>query len=186
MDDKEIVALYLNREETAISATATKYGNYCYSIAYNILFNKEDAEESVNDTYLSAWNSIPPHEPEVLSAFLGKIVRNVSLKRWRDKRAQKRGNGELTLAYEELADCIPGGSNAETAAEEALLVEVLNRFLEGLPVQKRKIFLRRYWYMSSVKEIAADFGLSESNVKMTLLRLRSKLKQTLEKEGIIL
>lgn len=91
----------------------------------------------------------------------------------------------MPLVLEELADCIPGGSNAETAAEEALLVDVLNRFLEGLPVQKRKIFLRRYWYMSSVKEIAADFGLSESNVKMTLLRTRSKLKQTLEKEGIL-
>ena len=186
MDDRQIIALYNERSEAALSETAKKYGRYCRSIAYNILSNEEDCEECVNDTWLKAWEAIPPQCPDSLPAFLGRITRNLALNRYKHNTREKRGGGQTPLVLEELADCIPGGSNAETAAEEALLVDVLNRFLEGLPVQKRKIFLRRYWYMSSVKEIAADFGLSESNVKMTLLRTRSKLKQTLEKEGIIL
>ena len=185
MDDRQIIALYNERSEAALSETAKKYGRYCRSIAYNILSNEEDCEECVNDTWLKAWEAIPPQCPDSLPAFLGRITRNLALNRYKHNNREKRGGGQTPLVLEELADCIPGGSNAETAAEEALLVEVLNRFLEGLPVQKRKIFLRRYWYMSSVKEIAADFGLSESNVKMTLLRTRSKLKQTLEKEGIL-
>ena len=185
MDDRQIIALYNERSEAALSETAKKYGRYCRSIAYNILSNEEDCEECVNDTWLKAWEAIPPQCPDSLPAFLGRITRNLALNRYKHNTREKRGGGQTPLVLEELADCIPGGSNAETAAEEALLVEVLNRFLEGLPVQKRKIFLRRYWYMSSVKEIAADFGLSESNVKMTLLRTRSKLKQTLEKEGIL-
>lgn len=185
MDDRQIIALYNERSEAALSETAKKYGRYCRSIAYNILSNEEDCEECVNDTWLKAWENIPPQCPDSLPAFLGRITRNLALNRYKHNTREKRGGGQTPLVLEELADCIPGGSNAETAAEEALLVEVLNRFLEGLPVQKRKIFLRRYWYMSSVKEIAADFGLSESNVKMTLSRTRSKLKQTLEKEGIL-
>lgn len=185
MDDRQIIALYNERSEAALSETAKKYGRYCRSIAYNILSNEEDCEECVNDTWLKAWEAIPPQCPDSLPAFLGRITRNLALNRYKHNTREKRGGGQTPLVLEELADCIPGGSNAETAAEEALLVDVLNRFLEGLPVQKRKIFLRRYWYMSSVKEIAADFGLSESNVKMTLLRTRSKLKQTLEKEGIL-
>lgn len=186
MDDKEIVALYLNREETAISATATKYGNYCYSIAYNILFNKEDAEESVNDTYLSAWNSIPPHEPEVLSAFLGKIVRNVSLKRWRDKRAQKRGNGEITLAYEELADCIPAKNTIEDELEAKEIAGHINTFLFQLPATERNIFILRYWYFDSIASIAKQFGFSKSKVKSILFRTRAKLRTKLKKEGVII
>lgn len=185
MDDRQIIALYNERSEAALSETAKKYGRYCRSIAYNILSNEEDCEECVNDTWLKAWENIPPQCPDSLPAFLGRITRNLALNRYKHNTREKRGGGQTPLVLEELADCIPGGSNAETAAEEALLVDVLNRFLDGLPVQKRKIFLRRYWYMSSVKEIAADFGLSESNVKMTLLRTRSKLKQTLEKEGIL-
>ena len=185
MDDRQIIALYNERSEAALSETAKKYGRYCRAIAYNILSNEEDCEECVNDTWLKAWEAIPPQCPDSLPAFLGRITRNLALNRYKHNTREKRGGGQTPLVLEELADCIPGGSNAETAAEEALLVDVLNRFLEGLPVQKRKIFLRRYWYMSSVKEIAADFGLSESNVKMTLLRTRSKLKQTLEKEGIL-
>ena len=186
MDDRQIIALYNERSEAALSETAKKYGRYCHTIAYNILRNEEDSEECVNDTWLRAWEAIPPQCPERLSAFLGKITRNLALNRYKHKNREKRGGGQMLLALEELAECIPGTNSAEEAANESLLVEELNRFLEGLPAEKRKIFMRRYWYMSSVKEIAEDFGLSESKVKMTLLRMRSKLKQTLEKEGIVL
>ncbi len=186
MDDRQIIALYNERSEAALSETAKKYGRYCRAIAYNILNNEEDSEECVNDTWLRAWESIPPQCPERLSAFLGKITRNLALNRYKHKNREKRGGGQTLLVLEELTECIPGTESTEAAAEEALLVDILNRFLEELPAEKRKLFLRRYWYMSSVKEIAEDFGLSESNVKMTLLRLRSKLKQSLEKEGIIL
>ncbi len=186
MDDRQIIALYNERSEAALSETAKKYGRYCRTVAYNILLNEEDSEECVNDTWLRAWDSIPPQCPERLSAFLGKITRNLALNRYKHNTREKRGGGQTVLVLEELAECIPGADRTEEAVEEALLVDVLNRFLEELPTEKRKIFLRRYWYLSSVKEIVVDFGLSESNVKMTLLRLRRKLKQTLEKEGIIL
>ena len=185
MDDRQIIALYNERSEAALSETATKYGKYCRTIAYNILLNEEDSEECVNDTWLRAWEAIPPQCPERLSAFLGKITRNLALNRYKHNNREKRGGGQTLLVLEELAECVSGADSTEEAAAEALLVDVLNRFLEGLPAEKRKIFMRRYWYMSSVKEIAEDFGLSESKVKMTLLRLRNKLKQTLEKEGII-
>lgn len=186
MDDRQIIALYNERSEAALSETAKKYGRYCRTIAYNILFNEEDSEECVNDTWMRAWDSIPPQCPERLSAFLGKITRNLALNRYKHNTREKRGGGQTMLVLEELAECVPGADSTEEAVEETLLVEALNGFLAELPAEKRKLFLRRYWYLSSVKEIATDFGLSESNVKMTLLRLRSKLKQTLEKEGIIL
>lgn len=185
MDDRQIIALFNERSEAALSETAKKYGRYCYTVAYNILRNEEDSEECVNDTWMRAWDSIPPQCPERLSAFLGKITRNLALNRYKHKNREKRGGGQTLLVLEELVECVPGAESTEEAVGEALLVDVLNRFLEGLPAEKRKIFMRRYWYMSSVKEIAEEFGLSESKVKMTLLRLRNKLKQTLEKEGII-
>jgi RNA polymerase sigma-70 factor (ECF subfamily) len=186
MEDRQIIALYNERSEAALSETAKKYGRYCRTVAYNILFNEEDSEECVNDTWLRAWEAIPPQCPERLSAFLGKITRNLALNRYKHNTREKRGGGQTMLVLEELAECVPGADSTEQVVEEALLVEVLNGFLAELSAEKRKLFLRRYWYLSSVKDIAADFGLSESNVKMTLLRLRSKLKQTLEKEGIIL
>ncbi len=186
MDDRQIIALFNERSEAALSETANKYGRYCRTVAYNILRNEEDSEECVNDTWMRAWESIPPQCPERLSAFLGKITRNLALNLYKHKIREKRGGGQMMLALEELTECVPGTDSTEEAAEEALLVDVLNRFLEEQPAEKRKVFLRRYWYLCSVKEIAADFGLSESNVKMTLLRMRGKLKQTLEKEGIIL
>ena len=186
MDDRQIIALYNERSETALSETANKYGRYCRTIAYNILYNEEDSEECVNDTWMRAWESIPPQCPERLSAFLGKITRNLALNRYKNNTREKRGGGQAVLVLEELAECVPGTDSTEQAVEEALLVEVLNGFLEELPVEKRKIFMRRYWYLSSVKEIGLDFGMSESNVKMTLLRLREKLRKVLEKEGILL
>ena len=186
MDDRQIIALYNERSEAALSETAKKYGRYCRTVAYNILRNEEDSEECVNDTWMRAWESIPPRCPERLAAFLGKITRNLALNRYKHNNREKRGGGQMLLALEELTECIPGANGTEEAVEEALLVDALNRFLEEQPAEKRNVFLRRYWYLSSVKEIAEDYGLTESNVKMTLLRMRSKLKQTLEKEGIIL
>ncbi len=186
MDDRQIIELYNERSETAISETADKYGKYCYYIAYHILYNEQDSEECVNDTYLRTWESIPPQYPNKLSAFLGKITRNLALNRYRYYKSEKRGYGQTALVLDELQECVPASGSTEQAVEEKLLVEVLNRFLHELPIEKRMMFLRRYWYMSSIKEIAEDYEISEGNVKMTLLRIRNKLKQTLEKEGIVL
>ena len=186
MDDKQIIELFHERSETAISETANKYGKYCYTIAYHVLYNVEDSEECVNDTYLRAWNAIPPQYPEKLSAFLGKITRNLALNKYKYYLREKRGNGKNELVIDELNECIPASHSTEEAVEETLLVEVLNQFLYSLPKHKRNIFLRRYWYLSSIQEIAKDYGFSESKVKMILLRTRNKLKQFLEKEGIVL
>ena len=186
MEDRQIIALYNERSEAALSETEKKYGRYCRTVAYNILNNEEDSEECVNDTWLKAWEAIPPRCPDSLAAFLGKITRNLALNLYKHKNREKRGGGQTMLVLEELTECIPGTDSTEETVEEVLLTEVLNGFLEELPTEKRKIFMRRYWYMSSVKEIAKDYGLSESKVKMTLLRLRSKLKTVLEKEGILL
>lgn len=186
MDDKRIIELYNERSETAISETAEKYGKYCYTIAYHILYNEEDSEECVNDTYLRAWEAIPPQCPNKLSAFLGKITRNLALNRYKYYVREKRGHGQTTLVLDELQECVPASNNTAQAVEEKLLVEVLNRFLYSLPKEKRIMFVRRYWYLSSIQEIADDFGVSQSKVKMTLLRIRNKLKLVLEKEGVVL
>ena len=186
MDDKQILELYNERSETAISETADKYGKYCHYIAYNILYNIQDSEECVNDTYLKAWQTIPPHYPNKLSTYLGKITRNLALNRYKYYNRQKRGEGQTELVLDELLECVPAAESPEQAVEEKILVEVLNRFLDDLPEEKMKIFMRRYWYMSPIKEIADDLEMGESKVKMILSRSRSKLKQILEKEGIIL
>ena len=184
MDDRLIVNLYNERSEAAITETAEKYGNYCHAVAYNILYNEEDTEECVNDTYLKAWNVIPPQKPEKLSAFLGKITRNLAITKYRYNNSKKRGSGHISLALEELAECIPATNSTEQAVSDKLFVETLNVFLEELPIEKRKIFMQRYWYLRPVAEIAKDFAISESKVKMLLLRTRNKLKLFLEKEGI--
>lgn len=184
MDDKEIVELYWQRNEAAIGETAARYGKFCHSIAYNILGNNEDAEESVNDTYLNAWNSIPPHRPSVLSTFLGKITRRVSIDRWRKRSAQKRGGGQIALALDELEECISGGKSVEQAVEAKLLSDVVNSFVKSLPDTERGMFLCRYWYMDSVESIAKEFGFSQSKVKSMLYRTREKLRARLIKEGL--
>ncbi|WP_031474308.1 RNA polymerase sigma factor [Agathobaculum desmolans] len=186
MDDKQIIDLYWDRSESAISETANKYSKYCNSIAFNILHNNEDSEECVNDTYMRAWAAIPPQCPNRLSTFLGKITRNLALNRYDQYSAAKRGYGQMPLALEELQDCIPSANSVEQTIEDAALVEVINRFLADLPADTRKIFMRRYWYLSPIKEIADDYNFSESKVKMILLRSRNKLKQILEKEDIAL
>ena len=185
MDDRQIINLYFERSEAAISETAAKYGNYCHAIAYNILYSKEDTEECVNDTYLKAWETIPPKLPDKLSVFLGKIIRNLALDKYRYYHGKKRGNGQISLVLEELSECIPALDSTEQAVADKLFVELLNAFLEELSPEKRKIFMQRYWYLRPISEIAEEFSISESKVKMTLLRTRNKLKLVLEKEGII-
>lgn len=184
MEDSQIVALYFDRDQRAIEETAAKYGSYCYSIVYNILQNKEDAEEAVSDTYLGAWATIPPHKPVILSTFLGKIARRAALKRWERSRTQKRGGGELALALEELSEYLSDGSTPETAIENVELTRILNEFLRTLPKQERQVFVCRYWYVDSIADIAKRFGYSQSKVKSMLARTRKKLHTKLEKEGI--
>ena len=185
MEDQDIVALYLERNQEAITETEKKYGRYCYSIAYNILYNAEDAEECVNDALMNAWNSIPPHIPSILAAFLGKLTRYVSLKKWRYARTQKRGSGEIALAYEELSDCIPGGMSVEEELQEKELAEILDCFLDELPVVERHIFICRYWYFDDISTICNQFGYSSSKVKSMLYRIRKKLLFRLNEEGVI-
>ena len=184
MDDKDIVDLYWKRDEKAISETAERYGSYCYSIAYNILADKGDAEESVNDSYLNAWNSMPPHRPAVLSTFIGKITRYISLKKWRAKRAQKRGEGNIDLAYEELSECILSESNVDEELENKEISKLIDDFLDTLPLCEQSVFVCRYWYFDSVSAIAKQFGFSESKVKSMLHRTRKKLRSKLSEEGV--
>jgi RNA polymerase sigma factor, sigma-70 family len=183
MDDKRIVELYFERSEQAVSETASKYGKYCYSIAYNILDNNEDAEESVNDTYVDAWNSIPPHRPSILSTFLGKITRRISIDRWRKGRAEKRGGGEMPLVLEELQECVADDHSVEQDVEKRCLSDIINTFVISLPETEQKVFVCRYWYMDSVDFICKQFGFSESKVKSMLYRTREKLRVILSKEG---
>lgn len=183
MDDKSIIDLYLDRSEQAISETSVKYGKYCFSIAFNILSDKEDSEESVNDTYLAAWNNIPPRVPSILSTFLGKITRNISLNRWKSRRAYKRGGGEVPLALDELEECISTGESVEDTFEKKELLRSMNRFLDALPDTERNLFVCRYWYLDPIHDIAQRFGFTESKVTSMLHRIRGKLRKHLEKEG---
>lgn len=185
MEDQKIVELYWERSETAISETQNKYGNYCYYIAYHILYSHEDSEECVNDTYLKAWEAMPPHKPSKLSVFLGKITRNLSLDRYDKKMAQKRMTS-THLILDEMEECIPDTSTSRDLTEEIVLRDAINAFLKSLTEQTRIVFMRRYWYLCSVSEISGDLGLSESNVKIILHRTRKKFKEFLEKEGILI
>lgn len=184
MKDSEIVALYWSRSEQALRETAAKYGSYCYSIAFRILESSEDSEECVNDTYLKAWNAIPPHRPENLAAYLGKITRNLAIDRYHQQSAQKRGGGQAELVLEELRTVLPQSSQSDEIADEIALTDALNRFLSRLQPTARRIFLMRYWHTYSVKEIARQLGIGESRVKMSLLRARNRLKEMLEEEDI--
>ena len=185
MEDRQIVDLYLMRSEDAISETEKKYGRYCHYIAYCILENDEDAKEIVNDTYLKTWNTVPPNRPDPLKTYVGMITRQLSLDRYEEKHAQKRG-GETALVLEELAECIPSSKTAEDTLETHELTRMLNEFLDGLSTEERRVFLCRYWYLDPVKDIAKRFSFGESKVKMILKRTREKLLILLEKEGITL
>lgn len=185
MEDHKIVDLYWQRSEHAISETETKYGRFCYSIAYRILENIEDSEECVSDTYLAAWNEMPPKRPSILAPFLGKITRNLSINRWRSEHAIKRGGGEIVMALDELKDCIADPESVEETILSRETIRIFNHFLDGLFKTQRDIFLRRYWLMDPIAEIAENFGYSESKVKSVLFRARGKLRQVLLKEGIL-
>ena len=183
MDDAKIVQLYWDRNEQAILATADKYGNYCASIAKNILGNHEDAEECVNDTYLNAWNSMPPHRPSILSTFLGKIVRNLSIKRYKHNTADKRGGGQATVVLDEIAEFVSDADSVEQEIDRKELVTAIDSFLDRLPADKRNIFICRYWYFDSISDIANRFRMTENNVSVTLNRLRLKLHNYLLERG---
>ncbi len=183
MDDIMIVRLYWVRDEAAITESAKKYGAYCTAIARNILQNGSDAEECVNDTWLHAWNAIPPHVPSVLSAFLGKITRNLSFDRFRKMHRDKRGGGSFDIVLDELKECVSGSDDTERRWEEKELRDEINRFLSHLPKEKRYMFILRYWYADSVSDIAERFQTSANNVSVTLSRLRKKLKLYLIERG---
>jgi RNA polymerase sigma-70 factor (ECF subfamily) len=183
MDDAKIVRLFWDRDEQAITATADKYGGYCTAIAKNILGNKEDAEECVNDTYLNAWNSMPPHRPSVLSTFLGKITRNLSFDRYKHNTADKRGGGETTAVLDELLEIVSDTGSVEQEINRKELVKAIDTFLGTLSADKRGLFVRRYWYFDSISTIASRFEMTENNVSVNLNRIRLKLHNYLLERG---
>lgn len=183
MDDLQIVRLYWERSQDAISETASKYEAYLERISYQILYCKEDSQECVNDTYEEAWDSMPPHQPTILATFLGKITRRISIDRWRSQHAAKRGGGEIPLALEELGECVSGYASVEGEIQRRELIQLLQTFLNNLPTIQRDIFLCRYWYLKPVKTIAGEFGFSETKVSSMLYHMRKKLRTYLEKEG---
>lgn len=186
MKDTEILDLYWGRNEQAITETEKVYGKYCYSIAWRILYDREDSDECVNDTWLRAWNAIPPNRPGRLAVFLGTITRNLSLDRWKERRTLKRGKGEMTVSLDELAECIPDVNSTESAVEAAELERLMNAFLHTLPERECNIFLRRYWYVEEYREIARRYGMKLNTVKTSLFRTRARLREFLEKEGVVL
>ena len=183
MRDQEITELFWERKEQAVIESNIRYGAYCRRISHNILANKEDVEECMNDTWFRAWNSMPTERPGILQAFLGAITRNLSLDRYRKNHSKKRGEGEISYIYEEMQDCI-SGENMELHVENMELAEMINRFLAGMKTENRRIFVRRYWYFDSIAEIAKRFSISESKVKSSLMRSRESLRKCLAQEGI--
>lgn len=186
MEDNKIIELYFKRIESAITETSAKYGHFLHTISMNILRSHEDAEECVNDTYLRTWNSIPPARPQLLKAYLGTIVRNLSLDCYKRRFAGKRAQGEFSLLLSELEDCIPAASTPEKELEDKEIVLQIDIFLKSLPREKQQLFLRRYYYCDDIKTLAKQFSYSESKVKSTLFAIRQKLKYHLEQEGIYL
>ena len=183
MDDAELIAGLADRDDGALAALHRRYGGYCYAVAYNILGSREDAEEAVNDAMRAAWDAVPAAKPASLRAYLGKLTRNIALKRVRFDSAQKRGGGETAAVYEELSECLPGAETAESAADAQELRRLLRDFVHGLPPAKRRVFLLRYWYFESVPAVAKATGCSEAKVTSMLFRLRAKLKEELVEGG---
>ena len=183
MDDLKIVELYLSRSEDAIVETDLKYGRLCRYVAMNILRNKEDSEECVNDTYLGAWNAIPPQKPNRLSAFISRITRNLSLKKYEYVSAAKR-NPEVLVSLTELEDCVSGQDYIEVEFENKRIEKAISDFLWQLDIDKRTVFIRRYWYFESIDSICRRCGFSQSKLTSMLYHTRQKLRQYLESEGI--
>ena len=185
MEDKDIIALYWARSEEALRVTAEKYGAYCAAIIRRILGDSRDGEECLNDTWLGAWNAMPPHRPGRLRLFLAKITRSLACDRFRAQSARKRGGGVYTAALEELEECLPAVPGADRAAEDRELERMVDGFLHTLPEQACSVFLRRYWYAESLEDIAGRYGMKVNTVKTSLFRTRQKLKIYLEKEGVL-
>jgi len=183
MDDHTIIALYWDRDQAAIPATRKKYGGYCHTVAAGILPDRRDREECLNDTWLAAWNTMPPQRPRMLSAFLARITRNLAFNRWQSSRAQKRGGGQTTLVLEELADCVSGTEDPVEAVLERELCEAIREFLTLLPEKRRTLFLRRYWLVQPVHRIALELGMLPGSVSMELTRTRRALKEYLTERG---
>lgn len=183
MEDNKIISLYFQRDEQAIAETNAKYGKYCYRIAQAILNSPQDSEECVNDTFLRAWNSIPPQRPRKLQLYLGKITRNLSVDRLRSDTAQKRGSGEAQLVLEELSQCISAGGDPADALELKQLQQAVGQFVHTLPSRERDLFLCRYFYAETYRSIARRFRIRETNARLILSRVRKKLHDYLTQEG---
>ena len=183
MEDAKIVDLYFERNESALKETADKYGNYLFKIAYGILADDEDSEESVNDTYLSAWNSIPPHRPTVLRTYLSKLTRRISIDLFRKKTSKKRVDSQYALSLSELEDCVSAESSLEEEMENKELSKAVSDFLRTLKKDARVLFVSRYYFCDSLKDAAKCAGISESKAKTTLHRTRLRLRDYLIKEG---
>ena len=185
MDDQAIIALYWSRDQRALGESQQKYGPFCLRLSENILACREDAEECVNDTWQRAWDTMPPQRPGSLRAYLSRICRNLSLDRWRRRKAQKRGEG-LEVLLEELEDCVPASPSAEEAAENREITRCVGVWLASLEREDRTVFLRRYWYGQQVKEIARQAGCTPQKMAQRLYRLRLSLREALEQEGIVI
>jgi RNA polymerase sigma-70 factor (ECF subfamily) len=185
MEDSHIIALFWQRNADAIKETDSKYGSYCFVIANNILHNKEDSEECVNDTWLKVWNAIPPQKPSKLQIFLAKITRNLAFNRYNARSAEKRGGGQITLVLDELAECLAAGTHVEGEYEAKELGQSIRLFVRALPERDGNVFVRRYFFTESVSEIAKRYDLTENNVLVILSRTRKKLRIHLVKEGFL-
>lgn len=183
MDDNKIVELFFNRDEEAIKKTQEKYGAYCYTIAFNILNDEADSKECENDTYMKAWNLIPPKKPEILSTFLGKLTRNIAIDRYRKAHSLKRGAGEAQEVLDELGEIVSGNDSLEASIEREELVKAIDFFLSGIPKEQCDMFVMRYWYAAPISKIANLMGDTNGNVSVKLLRIRKNLKEYLIKRG---
>lgn len=186
MEDAAIVELYWVRDQRAIGETEARYGAYLRRVALNLLEIPEDAEECVSDTYLAAWNAMPPERPRILRAFLGRITRNLALDRLKAARAEKRGGNSARVLFDELAEVLPGGDTPEGALDEKELLRDIEAFLRSEPERNRKLFLRRYWFADSVKAVAARYGMRENSVSAQLARTRGRLRKYLTERGYAL
>lgn len=184
MQDERIIDLLWARKEIALQYVMAQYARYAHAISYRILCNHEDASECVNQTWLALWNSIPPHRPQVLSAFIGKLARRISFKAYRAQTAARRGGGQIPEALDELAECIPHPSDVESEMDRQALICLLNDFLSRLPADSRHVFVLRYWHLYPLSQICRQCGYSESKVKSMLFRTRQKLREELQKEGV--
>lgn len=184
MNDRQIIELFWQRSETAITETASKYGKYCHTIAYNILANTQDSEECVNDTWMSAWNSMPDKRPQKLCSFLGRITRNFAISKGIANGREKRGGKAVTLALEELDECIASGYNLDSEIEEKELARAINYFIKTLPEKQQHIFVCKYWFLETEVNIAKKLGCSKSKVSAVLKQTRIKLRKYLLQEGL--